>query len=330
MRNLLSRRSLARASLGAASLSLLSSCAHSAARGRTPRIGFMIGTGYPTMEAAFRDELGRLGYVEGSNLHIETRISNSSADLQAQAAELARMDLDFIVAAALPQALAVRAANPNMPMVVGTAAGLITNGFASSFERPGGNVTGMDELPPGLTTTRLRLLKTAAPAISRVALLSTTPGRGGHETQLADAEQGAADLGLHVTPYRAQSPAEVETALAAIARDRMDAMLNFQGGLSLGRRDVIVRFAAEQRIPAIYQSKLFVEAGGLMAYAPDQDEQFRIAARYADRIIRGAAPGDLAIQHPSRYYLTINTQIAAAISLTLPASLLEQADWLMP
>jgi len=89
-------------------------------------------------------------------------------------------------------------------------------------------------------------------------------------------------------------------------------MLNFQGGLSLGRRNAIVGFAAEQRIPAIYQSKLFVEAGGLMAYAPDQNEQFRVAARYADRIVRGATPGDLAIQHPSRYYLTINAQAASA------------------
>jgi putative tryptophan/tyrosine transport system substrate-binding protein len=285
------RRSVALAALGGGFASFLSGCGHRVVGARTPRIGFMIGVGYPTMEAAFRDELTRLGYIEGQNLSIETRISTSAAQLQTQAAELARMDLDMIVAAALPQALAVRAANPDMRMVVGTAAGLVTNGFAQSLERPGGNVTGMDELPPGLTGNRLRLLKSAAPLISRVGLLSTTPGRGGHEAQLLDAEHAAGELGLSVTPYRATSPAEVESALAAMARDDVGGMLNFQGGLSLGLRDTIVRFAAEHRIPAMYQSRLFAEAGGLMAYAPDQDEQFRMAARYVDRILKRRGSG---------------------------------------
>jgi putative tryptophan/tyrosine transport system substrate-binding protein len=325
----LARRSIARAVLGGAFASFLSSCASSAVEPRTPRIGFMIGTGYPTMEAAFHDELRRLGYIEGQSLIVETRISTSVAELQAQAAQLAQMDLELIVAAALPQALAVRAANPNMPMVVGTAAGLVENGFAESLERPGGNVTGMDELPPGLTGTRLRLLKQAAPSIARVALLSTTPGRGGHEAQLADAEAAAAELGLSVTAYRASSVAEIETALGSIARDRMEGMLNFQGGLSLGRREEIVRFAAEHRIPAMYQSRLFAEAGGLMAYAPDQDDQFRTAARYVDLILKGAAPGELAIQHPSRYYLTINIRAAHALHLNLPAVFLDEADRLL-
>jgi putative tryptophan/tyrosine transport system substrate-binding protein len=325
----LARRSVTGAALGGAFASFLSSCSHGILDSRTPRIGFMIGTGYPTMEAAFREELARLGYIDGQNLFIETRISNSAAELQMQAAELASTELDLIVAAALPQALAVRAANPDMRMVVGTAAGLVTNGFAQSLGRPGGNVTGMDELPPGLTGHRLRLLKSAAPFMSRVGLLSTTPGRGGHEAQLVDAEQAAAELRISVTPYRATSPAEVESALAAVARDDIDGMLNFQGGLSLGLRNTIVRFAAEHRIPAMYQSKLFAEAGGLMAYAPDQDEQFRMAARYADRILRGAAPGELPIQHPSRYFLTINTRAASALDLNLSASLLDRADWLL-
>lgn len=307
----------------------LAACTHAAGRRAPPRIGFLIGNGYPTMTAAFRGELRRLGHVEGANLILEARFSAGPADGTALAAELAAMDLDLIVAAALPVALAVRAANPAMPMVVATAPGLVENGFARSLERPGGIVTGMDELPRGLTARRLRLLKMAAPGVSRVALLSTTPGRGGHEAQLADAEQGAAELGVSVRAYRAASVAEVETALAAIARDGMDGLVNFQGGLSLGRRDFITAFAAEHRIPAIYQSKLFAEAGGLMAYAPDQDEQFRIAARYVDRIVRGARPGDLPIRHPTRYFLTVNPAAAARIDLTLPPSLLSQADFVI-
>lgn len=329
MRDQWSRRSALGAAICAAWFSPLVACRHNIDGRRIPRIGFMIGNSFPTMVAAFRDELRRLGYVEGGNLILESRISTGASDTQAQAAELAGMDLDLIVAAALPQALAIRAANPAMPIVVGTAPGLVTNGFARTLERPGGNVTGMDELPPGLTARRLRLLKMAAPGISRVALLSTTPGRGGHEVQLADAEQAAAELGVSVRPYRAAAPPEVETALAAIVRDQMDGLVNFQGGLSLVRRDFIVAFAAQHRIPAIYQSKLFAEAGGLMAYSPDQDEQFRIAARYADRILRGANPGDLPIQHPARYYLTINMRAASGLNLTFPASVLSQADFVL-
>src|SRR6185503_5465483 len=152
---------------------------------------------------------------------------------------------------------------------------------------------GMDELPPGVTAKRLRLLKTAAPKVSRVALLSTTPGRGGHELQLADAEKAAKSLRLAVKPYRAASLRELKTALAAVVNDKMDGLASFQGGLSLANRQLIVDFAAKNRLPAIYQSAFFVEAGGLMAWAPNQEEQYRIAARYVDRILRGTYPGDL-------------------------------------
>src|SRR5829696_1051668 len=162
---------------------------------RVRRIGFLIGPA-PTLITAFEEELRRLGYVDGKNLIIERRIHTS--DLAVQAAELAGMDLDLIVAAALPQALEVRKNNPAMPMVIGTCPGMVSNGFAKNFKRPGSIYTGMDELPPGVTAKRLRLLKTAAPKVSRVALLSTTPGRGGHESQRADAEKVAKSRRLTV------------------------------------------------------------------------------------------------------------------------------------
>ncbi len=239
------------------------------------------------------------------------------------------MDLELIVAAALPSALAVRAVSSAMPMVIGTCPGMVSNGFAQSLEHPGGNVTGMDELPPGLTGKRLTLLKTAAPGVSRVALLSTTPGRGGHERQLADAYTIAATLGISVKPYRATSLSELQSALAAIATDGMDGLASFQGALSLNNRKLIVDFAAEHRLPAVYQATLFAEAGGLMAWAPDLVQQFRIAARYVDQILRGANPGDLPIRHPARYYLTINAGAAKAMNLVLPQALLNEADRLV-
>jgi putative tryptophan/tyrosine transport system substrate-binding protein len=298
---------------------------------RVRRIGFLCGAAFPTLIKAFEEEMRKLGYVEGENVGIEKRISRpNSSDLISQAAELARMDLDLIVAAALPQALEVRKNNPDMPMVIATCPGMVSNGFAKSFKRPGGIYTGIDELPPGVTAKRLRLLKTAAPEVSRVALLSTTPGRGGHEAQLADAERAAGSLRLMVKPYRATSLKELETALAAIANDRMEGLANFQGAVSLANRQLIADFAAKNHLPAVYQSAFFVDVGGLMAWAPNQEEQYREAARYVDKILRGAKPGDLPVRRPGRYYLSINKNAARAIGLALPPALVAKADRVMP
>jgi len=290
---------------------------------RVRRIGFLIGSGYPQMVAAFKAELSSLGYIEGENIVIEMRLSDG--DVAALAAELVHLDLELIVAAALPIALAVRTASPAMPMVVATCPGMVSNGFAQSLERPGGNVTGMDELPPGLTRQRMTLLKRAAPSVRRIALLSTTPGHGGYETQLADAEQTAGDLAVTVKPYRVASPTEFQNAFASMLSDRVDSLVNFQGGLSLRYRQLIVDFAAQNRLPAMYQATLFAEAGGLMSWAPDLEGQYRMAARYVDEILRGANPGDLPIKYPPRYYLTINSRAAKGLGLTLPPTLLAEA-----
>jgi putative ABC transport system substrate-binding protein len=307
--------------------SLVAACTHHVRRAKLRRIGFIVGAGYDPFFAAFMDELHSLGYREGADITIETRFARpNTSDTSRMSGELAHMDLELIVAGALPFGLQLRAANPAMPMVLATCPGMISNGFAQSLEHPGGNVTGVDELPPGVTAKRLTLLKTAVPALSTVALLSTTPGRGGHEAQLADAEQTAKTLGIRVKPYRAASLAELHNALAAIVDDKMDGLLSFQGGLSVSSRQLIVDFAAEHRLPAIYQATLFAEAGGLMSWAPDLQNQYRIAAQYVDKILRGAKPGDLPIVHPPKYYLTIHASAARRLGLSLPPALLAQAD----
>lgn len=324
MGNLRNRRSFV-VGLAAAGCAFpgLASCANNVSTPRVRRIGFLIGVGYPQLVAAFKDELSRRGYVEGENIVIEMRLSDD--DLAAQAAELVHMDLELIVAAALPMALAVRAASPDMPMVIATCPGMVSNGFAKSLEHPGGNVTGMDELPPGVTRQRMTLLKRAAPSVRRVALLSTTPGHGGHEIQLADAEQTAAELAVTVKPYRVTSGNEFQGAFASMLNEGVDSLLNFQGGLSLRYRQLIVDFAAQNRLPAIYQATLFAESGGLMSWAPDLEDQYRMAARYVDEILRGANPGDLPIRHPPHYYLTINSGAARRLGLTLPPKLRAEA-----
>jgi putative ABC transport system substrate-binding protein len=290
---------------------------------RVRRIGYING-GPQSLHDAFRGALRALGYIEGQNLFLDLRIS--STDMPKDAAELANSDLELVVAGSLPQALEIRRANPAMPMVIGTCPGMVSNGFAKSLEHPGGNVTGMDELPPGVTAKRLTLLKTVAPSVSRVALLSTTPGTGGHEAQVADAEQAAAPLEISVKVYRATTVRELETALASIAGDGMNGLANFQGGLSIFSRQTIVDFAAKQRLPAVYQATMFAEAGGLMAWAPDLEKQYRAAAAYVDQILKGAKPGDLPIRHPERYFWTVNQAAAKGLGLTLSPSVLAQAD----
>lgn len=299
---------------------------------RVPRVGFMIGTIPGTvspLETAFRAELVKLGLIEGQNINLEIRRSFKEGELEHQAAEFGAMDLDLIVAASLAQALAIRAANPRMPMVVGTAAGLVANGFGKSMKHPGGIVSGIEELVPGVTMKRLALLDATVPGLKRVGLLSTTPGAGGHEIQMAEALRAAGRLGLAVTAYRAGTVDELKQALADIVRDKHQAMLSFQGGLALGQRHMIVAFAEEHRLPAVYQSTMFVEAGGLMAYAPDQEEQFRAAARLVNKILKGARPGDLPITFPDRYYLSINQIAAAAIGITLPPAIIAKADLIL-
>jgi putative tryptophan/tyrosine transport system substrate-binding protein len=296
------------------------------AQTRLPRVAFMSGA-EPALVAAFEDEMAKLGYVAGTNIHLELRLGRPNTnDTVVHAAELGAMDLDFAVVAALPHALLMREANPKMPMVIITCPGMVSNGFAQSLERPGGIYTGMEELPPGVTRKRLSLLKRAAPSVTRVALLSTTPGRGGHERQLADAEAAAKELGVGVQAYRASSLAALKAALDAIRGDGMNGLLNFQGGLSLANRQMIVDFAAQWRLPAVYQSSLFVESGGLLAWAPDQREQYRMGARMADQIIKSQKPGEIPVLHPEPYHLHLNKAAAAALGLKFPANLLAEAS----
>ena len=319
------RRSLLIGGIGMLAAPSLLSCAHGQRESRNPRVGFIIGAGYQGLLDAFHGELSRLGYTPGQNIDLVERLTLSD-NAARNAAEIAIMDLDLVVASALPFALLIRAANPNMPMVIGTGAGLVCNGFGESMDRPGRNVTGMEELPPGLTGKRLELLLAAAPYVRRAGLLSTTPGTCGHEIQLADAQSAAARLMVSVKPYRATNPEQLRQALKAILQDGQQGFVNFQGGLSLGNRQSIVDFAAEHRLPAIYQAELFAESGGLMTWAPDQNEQMRIAARRMDEILRGAKPGDLPILYPERYLLTLNRSAASRIGLAFPQRMLASAN----
>src|SRR5437016_6275201 len=179
----------------------LPAIARQAASHRAKRLGVIVGS-EPSLFAAFDASLRQLGWVPGENVIVELRKTRANtADSATYAAELARLNLDVVLVGSLPPAIEMRKAKPDQAMVIATCPGLVSNGFAATMDRPGGYATGIDELPPGVTAKRLKLLKTAAPRVSRVAPVSTTPGRGGHETQLADAQQIAPQLGISVKPY---------------------------------------------------------------------------------------------------------------------------------
>jgi len=235
------------------------------------------------------------------------------------------MDLTVIVAASLPVALEIRKNNPKMPMVLATCPGMVSNGFAKSLEHPGGIYTGMDELPKGVVAKRLQLLKAAVPTAKRIALLSATPGVGGHEAQLAEAETTAPRLGIEVTPYRVKSLEDLQKALIDLTNDGIDGMVVFQGALTLANRKMVVDFAAQNRLPVIYQQRVFVEVGGLMAWAPDLEQQFREAAHFVEKILKGAKPGDLPVKHPDKYYLTLNKTAASEIGVKFSKELIAEA-----
>lgn len=296
------------------------------AKSNVPRIGFLSGAGSLLLENDFTSELQKLGYTDGKNIYIEQRLARpNTTDGIIMAAELAQMDLSLIGAGSLPFASEVKKSNPKLPLVIVTCPGMVSNGFANSLEHPGGIYTGMDELPKGLTAKRLQLLNTAVPNAACIALLSTTPGSGGHEMQVAEAEQAATTLGIKVKPYRATSLQQLEVALNELVKDGMNAMLNFQGALSLANRQLIVNFINKHRLPAIYQQAAFVELGGLMAWAPDLRQQFREAAHYVDKILNGAKPGDLPVKHPDRYFLTLNKKAATILDISFSKELLAQA-----
>jgi len=243
------------------------------------------------------------------------------------AAELVRLRIDVIVAWGTTTALAARKATGTIPIV--TAAGSpVEMGLAASLARPGGNVTGLTTNERGLIGKRIELLKEALPRLARVAVLWNPESRT-EPLSLRDAEAAARSLGLQVRPAEVRGPEDLEKAFASIVHERPEALALLASNMFLAHRARIVDLAARHRLPATFSERSFVEAGGLMSYGPDQKAIFRQLANYVDRILKGAKPGDLPIEQPTKFELVINLKTAKALGLTIPASLLGRADELI-
>jgi putative ABC transport system substrate-binding protein len=298
---------------------------------RNARIGYLatnLAT-TPHLQDAFRQGLRDLGYVEGRNLVIEYRSAEGKSDrLAVLAAELVALNIDVIVAPGTPQALAAKQATRTLPIVFATAADPVGSGLVTSLARPGGNVTGLSILAPALVSKRLELLTQALPGVSRVAVLWQP---GGHDERtdndiLKEAGVAARVLGVRLQFVEVRGPADFDRAFSDMTRARAGALTVLTGIMFLNERRRLVDLTAKNRLPAVYGGRDFVDAGGLLSYGPNLADLYRRAATYVDNILKGAKPGDLPVEQPTKFELVINLKTAKALGLTIPPALLQRAD----
>jgi len=294
---------------------------------KIPRIGYLSPRPRPSFyDEAFLKGLRDLGYLEGQNVVIEYRWANWGSDqLAAFAAELVHRKVDVIVSTGgSAPALAAKHATAAIPIVfvTGDPVGL---GLVSSLSRPGGNLTGVNILTTELNAKRLDLLKEAFPGASRVGVLAN-PGPPVYRTARGYLEEAAGSLGLRLHVKEVRDPKELDTAFAALTKERVDALLVVSDPMLFSQRSRIASLARKTRLPGIYEWREFVEAGGLMSYGADLASLYRQAATYADKILKGTKAMDLPIEQPAKLELVVNLKTAKALGLTLPQSVLIRAD----
>jgi putative tryptophan/tyrosine transport system substrate-binding protein len=312
-----------------AMLFALCSAAEAQHPAKIPRIGFLAASSAPiaaTRIDAFRQGLRALGYVEGKDIAIEFRFAEGKPDqLPHYAAELVRLKVDIIITLGPMDTRAARDATKTIPIVMGQDSDPVGSGVVASLARPGGNITGLSSLYPEITGKQLELLKENVPTLSRVAVLgnSTEPGNA---LLLKEMELASGALKVQLKYLEVRDPTDIETAFSAIRKDRADAVIVLRNPIASTRRQQIVDLAAKSRLPAIYVQPEWVEAGGLMSYAPDLRDNWRRAATYVDKILKGANPAELPVEQPTKFELVINLKAAKQISLTIPQRVLLKAD----
>ena len=300
--------------------------------GKIARIGYLAlnRAAGPHRLEAFLQGLRDLGYVEGRNVMIEYRDAEGKTErLPALAAELVALKVDVIVAGGGAQAaLAAKQATRTLPIVFASTADPVGSGLVTSLARPGGNVTGLSLIFPELVGKCLEQLKQAVPGVSRVALL-WQPGAYGERTEkdmLKRAEVAGRALGVRLQVVEARGPADFDGAFSEMTGGRAGALTVLGSVTFANERRRLVDLAAKNRLPAVYMERDYVDVGGLMSYGPNVADSFRRAATYVDKILKGAKPGDLPIEQPTKFELVINLKTAKALGLTIPQSLLARAD----
>jgi putative ABC transport system substrate-binding protein len=295
-----------------------------------PMVGFLH-SGSPSQAAgflaAFRQGLGELGYVEGSNVAIELRWADGNYDrLPALAAELVSRGVAVVATGGGVQSpLAVKSATTTIPVVFSGGSAPVAAGLVASLNRPAGNVTGVLNISAELTAKRLALLRELVPAASRIAVLQN-PGHPEADTQTREIEAAAAQLGVTISFAGARHESEFEAALAALMQRQPGALFVGNDPFFATRRHRLVPLIARHAIPAIFSQRQFSEAGGLLSYGADFKEMYRQAGTYVGRILKGEKPSDLPVMQPTKFELVVNLKTAKALRLTIPPTLLALAD----
>ena len=292
------------------------------------RIGLLSGFS-PSVEApsyqAFRLSLRDLGWVEGKNISIEYRYAEGRHDrLPDLAADLVHLKVDVIVTTATSDALAAQKATRTIPIVMVAGGDPVASGLVESLARPGGNVTGLSQMLQELAGKRLELLKEMVPKLSRVAVLCN-PQSASATLNWKENQQPARQLGIQLHSLEVRSPNELDKAFEAATRARAGALAILPDPVITTSLKRIVDFAAKSRLPSIYQSSEFADAGGLVTYGPNRAELFRRAATYVDKILKGTKPGDLPVEQPTKLELVVNLKTAKALGLNMPREIIARA-----
>jgi putative ABC transport system substrate-binding protein len=299
--------------------------------GKVPRIGYLDGStaaGSAVLVKVFRQELSKLGWIEGKNITIEYRFAEQKNErLPELAADVVRLKVDLIVVTATGAALAAKKATTTIPIVMTNPGDPVGAGLVASLARPGGNVTGLASLAPELNTKRLEILKDAVSKLARVGLLWPGQTSIAQVLQLKELRVAAPALKLKLEEIEVQRDAKgFESAFQTAKQKRVNAILTTANRGFFAERKLIVEFAGKYRLPAIYFQKEFVDEGGLMSYRVDFDDLFRRAAVYVDKILKGAKPADLPVQQATKFEFIINLRAAKQIGLTLSPEFLSRAN----
>ena len=293
---------------------------------RIRRIGMLVGINDPDIKA-FQDELEKHGWSEGRNIHIDYRVAPAGTHVQTLAKELVATQPEVIFALSRPATAALQKETHTIPIVFTYVIDPIGAGFIASLAHPGGNLTGLMAYEPSAVGKWLGMLKEIAPQTVRVALLGNPKTAVYYDYLLGAAQAVAPSLGIEAVPSHIENDAaDIERAIAAIASVPNSAMVVLPDSTTVVNNDLIITLAARNRLPAVYNFKFQVRAGGLMSYGIVPADHYRQAALYVDRILRGAKPSDLPVQTPTKYETALNRKTAQALGLTPPAGLIVAAD----
>jgi putative tryptophan/tyrosine transport system substrate-binding protein len=297
--------------------------------GKVRRLGMLIpgsSSDFAPRIEAFRHGLRDLGYVEGRNIIIEYRFAEGQADrLPELVADLVRLQVDVMV---IDGNLAIRAAQHatmTIPIVIAVSGDPVGEGFVASLAQPGGNITGLSLLQPAVSGKRLELLQEAVPKLSHIAVL-WNPAVSSSTLAFKETQTAAHALGLQLQFLEVRRPDEFDQAFAAMTREHADALVVISNELFLGHRRQLAELTVRHRLPAMFHLREYAEAGGLMAYGADAADMYRRAATYVDKILKGTTPADLPVEQPTKFTFVINLKTAKALGLTIPPTLLFQAD----